>query len=53
MRNTLRINYDDDVMTIIDAANELLAVCGLEFVDDGLEHDGFCVYYLRRTEEPK
>lgn len=40
----LHIHYDNDAGDIIVNVNAALAEHGLRFVDDGLEHDGFCVY---------
>lgn len=44
--NTLTISYDDNLNDVIDNVNGVLAKIGLIFQDDGLEHDGFCIYTL-------
>jgi hypothetical protein len=47
---TLKIEYDDDQVAVMDKVNEALEEHGLQFVDDGLPHDeGFCLYKLERT----
>lgn len=42
----MRIEYDDQLDDVVVKANKLLAVHGLQFVDDGQPHDGFCIYAL-------
>lgn len=46
----LRIDYDKDAMDIMDAVNERLEQYGLMFEDDGLAHDGFLLYDLKRLD---
>lgn len=50
MKKVLRLDYNDNPIDIIDKVNAVLAAEGLEFVDDGKEHDGFCLFELRRKE---
>lgn len=46
----LRIEYDDGPEDILDAVNAALAEIGYTFVDDGEEHDGYCLYHLAEVE---
>ena len=46
----LRLDYDDNAIDIIDKFNAALKEHGLEFVDDGLAHDGFILMTLTRVE---
>ena len=43
---SFRIEYDDDQMSTLAAAEEELNKVGIhvEFKDDGLEHDGYMIY---------
>jgi len=43
---TIRLEYDDNAIDIIDAMNEALEEHGLKFEDDGKEHDGFIILTL-------
>jgi 23S rRNA-/tRNA-specific pseudouridylate synthase len=43
---TVRIDYDDDGLMVVEKINELLVHRGLRFRDDGLDHDGFMVFTL-------
>ena len=47
------IHYDDQPDRVIDKVNKLLLLHGIEFQDDGEEHDGTCVYYLRPVKKPE
>lgn len=47
----LRIDYDDDAMTIMENVNKELDSYGLEFVFDDEEHDGYAIYYLWKKGE--
>lgn len=47
----LRIDYDDDGLDIIDKVNTFLAPHRLSFVDDGKDHDGYCLFTLVETQE--
>jgi hypothetical protein len=49
--NVLRIDYDDDGDEVVDKVNEILAARGLIFVDDGLAHDGFCLFELKELKQ--
>lgn len=42
----MKINYDDDLLEFIEKVNAELLEHELKFVDDGKEHDGFCLYSL-------
>jgi hypothetical protein len=44
----LRVEYDDDVISVIDKVNEALKDHDLKFEDDNLEHDGFNLLMLKR-----
>jgi hypothetical protein len=44
---TLRVDYDDGALDVVEKVNAALAAYGLEFVDDGEDHDGFCLFILR------
>lgn len=48
----LRVDYDDGQEDMIRGVNEVLKMrgVGLEFVDDGEEHDGCVMYKLREVE---
>jgi len=48
---TLRIDYDDDLMDVMDHVNKALAKTGFKFVDDGEIHDGWMLYTLTKVEE--
>lgn len=50
MMNTLRIEYDDDALTIIENINRILKGYRLEFKCDELPHDGFEIYKLVHKE---
>lgn len=47
--NTLRIDYDDDALTIMENVNKALVFYGLEFRRDGLHHDGYVIYSVVPT----
>jgi hypothetical protein len=47
MSKTARIEYDDDVLNIIVAVNEILKDRKLEVIFDGEEHDGFEIILLK------
>lgn len=48
--STMRIYYDDQLEDVVDKVNKALKEKGLAFVDDGQEHDGFCVYRIEEIE---
>jgi hypothetical protein len=43
---TIRLDYDDTELDIIEKVNDILQEHGLKFVDDGLEHDGYIIMNL-------
>ena len=43
----VRIEYDDDQLNVVDKINTALKRHGLVFVDDGLPHDGYCLFTLQ------
>ena len=45
--NQIRIEYDDDQLNVIDKINTALKSHGLVLVDDGLPHDGYCLFILQ------
>ena len=47
----MRVNYDDDLLEVIDKVNVELSQHELVFVDDGEIHDGFCVYSLEEASQ--
>ena len=47
----LRIDYDDNGLDIMDKVNLFLEPHHLEFVDDGQDHDGYCLFALTETKE--
>ena len=51
MAQILRIDYDDDVLTIIDKVNAHCESYGFRFVDDGKEYDGWIIYTLEVTQD--
>ena len=48
MAQMLRIDYDDDAITIMDEVNVYCELYGFRFVDDGKDHDGYLIYKLER-----
>lgn len=42
----MRIDHDDHLEDCIEKVNKALEKCGIAFVDDAEEHDGFCLYQL-------
>ena len=51
MAETLRLDYDDNAMDIMDKVNAVLAATGWQFVDDDETHDGWCLYTLVQEKE--
>lgn len=47
----VRVDYDDDQLDVVDKINAALRCHGLAFVDDGLTHDGYCIFTLRTRKE--
>ena len=47
----VKIQYDDDILKIIDKINEVLEEHGLSLEDDMQEHDGFNIYSLVKKDE--
>jgi hypothetical protein len=43
---TMRIDYDDQLLDVIDKVNKILAARGLRFTDDGQMRDGYMIYTL-------
>lgn len=50
VEDTLVITVDDDALSVIDMVNTKLEPYGIAFVDDGLVHDGFCVFNMVEVE---
>ena len=50
MRNelTLRIDYDDDALDIMDKVNAMLKSFGIQFINDEKPHDGFEIYTIEK-----
>lgn len=48
---TLRIDYDDNLLDVIDKVNEVLEEVGLRFEDDGKDHDGWNEYTIVELDE--
>ena len=46
MSEQVRLEYDDQVLDIIDKINRALFVKGLKLEDDGKDHDGFMILNL-------
>lgn len=46
----LQIDYDDNGLDIMDKVNLFLEPHHLEFVDDGEDHDGYCLFTLADTK---
>lgn len=42
----MKINHDDNLLEVIEKVNAELLPHRLSLVDDGKEHDGFCLYAL-------
>jgi hypothetical protein len=53
VRLTMRLDYDDNGLDIIDKVNSALQLYGLEFKDDDQEHDGFCIFELIQIPETR
>ena len=51
---SFRIEYDDDQMDTLDAAEKELNKVGIhvEFKDDGLEHDGYMIFNVVKKDAP-
>lgn len=49
---TFRIEYDDDVLNTIDKVAKALSELNLpvSIEEDGLQHDGFNIYKVVRTD---
>lgn len=47
---TVRIEYDDDILHVIDKINDALATRNLILQDDMLEHDGFIILTLEEKK---
>ena len=43
----VRIDYDDDQLNVIEKINKVLKPRGIVLVDDGLSHDGYCIFTLQ------
>jgi len=52
IEGTVRIDHDDQPEDIVRKINRVLSARGLEFVDDGEAHDGFCLYTLVENRWP-
>ena len=44
---TIRINYEDNGLDIIDKINDVLKEYKLEILHDNEEHDGYDIYSLK------
>ena len=42
----IQLDYDDDVLEIIDKMNEAFEIYNLKFEDDNEAHDGFIILSL-------
>ena len=51
--STVRIEYDDDALNIIEMVNKAMHKEGINysFVDDNLAHDGYIILELKETKE--
>jgi hypothetical protein len=49
--DTIRIEYDDDVIHIIDKINKTLAPHNFTLKDDMQEHDGWIILTLEKIED--
>lgn len=45
--NQVQINYDDDQLEVVDKINKVLKQHRLVLVDDGLPHEGYCIFTLQ------
>ena len=45
----MELQYDDNLDDAMGKVNAALESHGLQFVDDGQEHDGFMIYTLEKT----
>jgi hypothetical protein len=50
--NQVRIEYDDDQLNVVDKINAVLKRHGLVLVDDGLPHEGYCLFTLQAVVTP-
>ena len=48
----IRIDYDDDMMGVIDKVNDALESHNLKFIEDNEQHDGFMLYDLSILNKP-
>lgn len=47
---TIKIEYDDDQLNIINKINELLFEHKLKIIDDDEFHDGYCLFKLEEIK---
>lgn len=52
MTDQVRISYDDDQLDVVEKINKVLKVRGLALVDDGLSHEGYCIFTLQTIQAP-
>jgi hypothetical protein len=48
---SFRVDYDDQAFEIVEKISATLEPFGLRIVHDGLPHDSFDIYYVRRIRE--
>jgi hypothetical protein len=53
MSNPIRIEYDDDQLNVVEKINRALKQHGLVLTDDGLPHDGYCLFTLQTIAKPE
>ena len=53
MAETLRIDYDDTALDIMDKVNAMLVQHGYQFINDEQFHDGFEIYTLLHEVAPQ
>lgn len=53
MEKILRIDYDANVLNVMDKVNAILEPYGYQFVNDDQPHDGYEIYTLLHSEAPK
>lgn len=46
----IKIEYDDDILNILDKVNQAISDYGFIFEDDGNPHDGFCILSLIKRD---
>ncbi len=46
----IRIDYDDEQLSVVEKINRALKGLGLVLVDDGRSHEGYCIFTLQAVK---